>query len=202
MSAQLELFANGEPRFDATFAAARRYELDGDAWVEFVPGWLGGHQLLFDRLIDVVRFHAEQRVMYDRTVDVPRLYASLPEDGAVPPVIAGMQQALSLRYGERFEHVTLGYYRHGSDSVAFHGDRIARLLPHALVATVSLGAPRKFLLRPVAGGASRSFLLGRGDLFVMGGACQRTWQHGIPKSRSATGARIAVMFRPNWQPPT
>ena len=201
MSAQLELFGQGEPRFDATFAQARRFELEPDAWVEFVPGWLRGHQELFDTLVRTVSFRAEQRVMYERVVSVPRLYASLEEDGPAPPVITAMQQLLSPRYGEKFERVSLGYYRNGSDSVAFHGDRIARVLPNALVATVSLGAPRKLLLRPVAGGASRSFLLGRGDLFVMGCSCQRTWQHGVPKSRVASGPRIAVMFRPHWEPP-
>jgi len=201
MAAQLELFGTGEPRFDATFAAARRFELASRAWIEFVPGWLRGHQELFDTLVATVSFRGEQRVMYERMVDVPRLYASLPEDGSPPPVIGAMQQVLSLRYGECFERVSLGYYRNGSDSVAFHGDRIARVLPQALVATVSLGAPRKLLLRPLAGGASRSFLLGRGDLFVMGGTCQRTWQHAIPKSRTASGPRIAVMFRPEWEPP-
>ncbi len=201
MSAQLELFGQGEPRFDATFAAARRFELEPDAWVEFVPSWLRGHGALFDTLVRSIRFRAEQRVMYERTVEVPRLYASLEEDGPMPAVIAAMQELLSLRYSEKFERVSLGYYRDGSDSVAFHGDRIARVLPQALVATVSLGAPRKLLLRPMSGGASRSFLLGRGDLFVMGGSCQRTWQHGIPKSRTATGPRIAVMFRPHWESP-
>ncbi len=201
MSAQLELFDAGEPRFDPTFAAARRFALEPGAWVELVPGWLHGHQALFDTLVRTVSFRAEQRVMYERMVAVPRLYASLEDDGPTPPVISAMRQLLSQRYGEDFVRVALGYYRDGSDSVAFHGDRIARVLPQALVATVSLGAPRKLLLRPVAGGASRSFLLGRGDLFVMGGSCQRTWQHAIPKSRSASGARIAVMFRPHWEPP-
>ncbi|HEX3773962.1 MAG TPA: alpha-ketoglutarate-dependent dioxygenase AlkB [Polyangiaceae bacterium] len=202
MSAQLELFGRGEPRFDPTFAGAKRISLEPDAWVEFVPAWLRGHQALFDELVATVRFRAEQRVMYERLVDVPRLYAALEEDGPCPPVIAAMQRVLSLRYGEHFERVNLGYYRDGNDSVAFHGDRVARVLPNALVATVSVGAPRRLLLRPVAGGVSRSFLLGRGDLFVMGGSCQRTWQHGIPKSRTVgAAARIAIMFRPHWEPP-
>jgi len=113
-----------------------------------------------------------------------------------------MQNVLSVRYGERFARVSLGYYRDGRDSVAFHGDRIARLLPQALVATVSVGASRRFLMRPAAGGASLAFSLGRGDLLVMGGSCQRTWQHAIPKSRtSGAQERIAIMFRPHWEEP-
>jgi alkylated DNA repair dioxygenase AlkB len=72
-------------------------------------------------------------------------------------------------------------------------------LPSALVATVSVGAPRRFLLRPNTGGTSLSFSLGRGDLLVMGGSCQRTWQHAVPKSRRVGDEpRIAIMFRPDW----
>jgi alkylated DNA repair dioxygenase AlkB len=202
MSAQLELFGQGEPRFDTTFAAVQRFELLPDAWVEFVPGWLRGHQALFDTLRATIAFRAESRLMYDRVVEVPRLYATLGEDGPCPPLVSAMQRVLSRRYRERFERVSLGYYRDGRDSVAYHGDRIARLLPNALVATVSVGAPRRFLLRPKAGGRSLSFSLGRGDLLVMGGSCQRTWQHGIPKSRTVGGQeRIAIMFRPHWLEP-
>lgn len=202
MSAQLELFGQGEPRFDATFAAANRVQLPPDAWLELVPGWLRGHQALFDTLATTIAFRAEQRLMYDRLVDVPRLYATLDEDGPTPEVVSAMRRVLSLRYGEEFERVSLGYYRNGQDSVAFHGDRIARVLPNALVATVSVGAPRRFLMRPVSGGRSLSFSLGRGDLLVMGGSCQRTWQHSIPKSRMVgANERIAIMFRPHWVEP-
>lgn len=200
-SAQLELFGRGEPQFDAAFAGLRRIELDRDAWLELVPGWLRGHQALFDTLRAHTRFRSESRVMYERTVEVPRLIAVLGhgEDGLCPPIVGAMQAALSERYGQAFSRVSLGYYRDGRDSVAFHGDRVARTLPSALVATVSVGAPRRFLLRPVAGGSSRSFSLGRGDLLVMGGSCQRTWQHAIPKSRTVgEQPRIAIMFRPHW----
>ena len=202
MSAQLDLFSQDAPQFDAAFTAARRFELPPDAWLDFVPGWLRGHQSLFDTLVATVRFKAERRVMYDRLVEVPRLYATLGEDGPCPPLVSAMRRVLSTRYGETFERVSLGYYRDGRDSVAFHGDRIARVLPEALVATVSVGAARRFLLRPNAGGSSLSFLLGRGDLLVMGGSCQRTWQHAIPKSRAAREPRIAIMFRPHWPEPS
>jgi alkylated DNA repair dioxygenase AlkB len=199
MSAQLDLFGRGSPQFDPAFAGARRIELEPDAWLEFVPGWLRAHQALFDDLLANTRFRGETRLMYERLVEVPRLYAVLGEDGPRSPVIDAMQAALSQRYGEQFSRVSLGYYRDGRDSVAFHGDRIARTLPNALVATVSVGAPRRFLMRPVAGGKSRSFSLGRGDLLVMGGSCQRTWQHAIPKSLTVgEQPRIAIMFRPHW----
>ena len=201
MSAQLDLFGRGEPDFDPAFAAVKRIDLAPDAWLELVPNWLCGHQALFDSLRKHTRFRTEQRLMYEKMVDVPRLYAVLGEDGPIPPVVLAMQSALSARYGERFLNISLGYYRDGRDSVAFHGDRIARTLPRALVATVSVGAQRRFLLRPTGGGRSLAFDLGRGDLLVMGGSCQRTWQHAIPKSRTVGAQeRIAIMFRPHWEP--
>jgi alkylated DNA repair dioxygenase AlkB len=143
------------------------------------------------------RWRRETREMYDRLVDVPRLTATLPEDGPLPPLVEQVRRVLSARYGTAFEHVTLGYYRHGGDSVAWHGDQVARKMDQALVATVSLGAPRRFLLRPAGGGPSLAFSLGWGDLIVMGGSCQRTWQHCVPKVAHAA-PRMAVMFRPGW----
>jgi alkylated DNA repair dioxygenase AlkB len=201
MSAQLDLFGRGEAQFDATFAGAQRIELAHGAWLELVPQWLAGHQALFDLLVSQTQFRTEQRLMYERMVEVPRLYAVLGEDGPIPPLVQAMQRVLSARYREQFTRISLGYYRHGQDSVAFHGDRIARTLPDALVATVSVGAARRFLLRPTGGGKSLAFSLGRGDLLVMGGSCQRTWQHAIPKSRTVGDQpRIAIMFRPHWEP--
>ncbi|HKO50983.1 MAG TPA: alpha-ketoglutarate-dependent dioxygenase AlkB [Polyangiaceae bacterium] len=201
MSAQLELFGRGEPDFDPAFDGAQRIELEPDAWLEFVPHWLRGHRPLFDALLAETQFRSERRLMYDKVVQVPRLYARLGEDGPIPAVVQAMQHALSARYREPFTNISLGYYRDGRDSVAFHGDYIARTLPRALVATVSVGAPRRFRMRPTSGGRSLAFDLGRGDLLVMGGSCQRTWQHAIPKSRTVgVEPRIAIMFRPNWEP--
>ncbi len=200
MSAQLDLFNRGTPHFDSSFSGAQRTHLAPDAWLELVPGWLRGHQALFDTLRLGTRFRSEQRMMYERLVEVPRLYAVLGDDGPIPDIVGAMQHALSARYGEHFARISLGYYRNGQDSVAFHGDRVARTLPSALVATVSVGAARRFLMRPTGGGAPPlAFSLGGGDLLVMGGSCQRTWQHAIPKSRSAGNQqRIAIMFRPHW----
>lgn len=201
MTLQLDLFGREAPDFDSTFSRLNRIDLAGDAWLEFVPNWLRGHQELFDQLVRGTRFRSEQRLMYEKMVTVPRLYAVLGQDGPIPPVVVRMQSAIAQRYGESFPNISLGYYRSGQDSVAFHGDYVARTLPRALVATVSVGAPRRFLLRPTGGGTSLSFNLGSGDLLVMGGTCQRTWQHAIPKSRVVgEQPRIAIMFRPDWEP--
>jgi alkylated DNA repair dioxygenase AlkB len=135
--------------------------------------------------------------MYDRVLDVPRLYAVLPDDGAGHAVLEGARHAVSARYREEFVRISVAYYRDGRDSVAWHGDYVARNLPEALVATISVGAPRRFLLRPKGGGRSLSLSLGWGDLLVMGGTCQRTGQHSVPKAKRAE-PRLAIMFRPDW----
>jgi alkylated DNA repair dioxygenase AlkB len=197
MRGQLGLFGNGAPSIDETFAKLERRELEAGAWLEYVPGWLRGHEAIFEALSSSIRWRQESREMYEKLVDVPRLYAVLPEDGAGHPMLETMRRTLSARYGEEFERVSLAYYRGGRDSVAFHGDYVARNLPQALVATVSVGAPRRFLMRPRGGGRSIALSLGWGDLLVMGGTSQRTWQHAVPKVAQAD-PRISIMFRPVW----
>lgn len=197
---QLDLFArDAAPAFDATFARAVRTELADGAWVDHIPGWVSGHDALFDALERGLAWRHETMWMYDREVVVPRLLAGVPADpaSAGQPLIEQMRVALSARYGEAFVRTTAALYRDGKDSVAFHGDTTARDMDVALVATVSLGEPRKFVMRPTEGGASITIQLGGGDLLVMGGTAQRTWRHGVPKVASA-GPRIALMFRPAW----
>ncbi len=194
---QPSLFGLGEPSFDPDFTELRRHELTRGAWLDLQPGWLRGHQALFDTLVEQVDWEQHRRPMYDRMVDVPRLTGSRPEPDADTEIIETMAEALGRRYDTAFDRVGLALYRDGADSVAWHGDQVARELPTALVATVSLGEPRPFHLRPKGGGEARRFRLGHGDLVVMGGTCQRTWDHAVPKVARA-GPRIAVMFRPVW----
>lgn len=181
------------PAFDPEFRALERHELGLGAWIDRVPGWVRGDASLFAELARDLDWRHERRPMYDRVVDVPRLLARVPAHD----LVEAMRVALSARYGEVFVHVTAALYRDGRDSVAFHGDTTARDMLEATVATVSLGAPRKFLVKPTEGGRSRAFALGGGDLVVMGGTCQRTHRHAIPKVAHAE-PRIALMFRPSW----
>jgi alkylated DNA repair dioxygenase AlkB len=194
---QLDLFATGAPAFDAEFRTLHRTELSHGAWIDHAPGWVSGHDALFDELERGLQWRRETMKMYDKTVEVPRLLARVPVTGAGQPLIDEMRQAISKHYAEEFVYMTAALYRGGSDSVAFHGDTTARNMVEALVATVSLGSPRRFMLKPAEGGTSIALPLGRGDLVVMGGTCQRTWRHGIPKVAHA-GPRIALMFRPKW----
>ncbi|MFT4199357.1 alpha-ketoglutarate-dependent dioxygenase AlkB [Gordonia sp. (in: high G+C Gram-positive bacteria)] len=183
-------------------ARGQRIMLTGGAWVDVVPGWLAGSAQLFDRLVDSVPWRSEQRQMYDRVVDVPRLAAYYAEGDALPdPTVVEMREELSARFApelpEGFATAGLCFYRNGADSVAWHGDRIGRgKHSDTLIAIVSLGAPRTLMMRPRGGGPSRRFPLGSGDLLVMGGSCQRTWDHAVPKEKGA-GPRISVQFRPS-----
>jgi alkylated DNA repair dioxygenase AlkB len=191
---QGSLFGDGPPGIDPGFRGLRRRGLGRGAWVDHLPGWVEGHQTLFAVLWETTRWRLERRPMYDRIVDVPRLVASLPEDGPGHPVVARMAEALTARYGRDLHQISLAGYRDGRDSVAFHGDRLGRARADAIVAIVSLGTPRRFLLRPAGGGRSHAFQLGWGDLLVMGGTCQQTFEHGVPKVAHAE-PRMSVQFR-------
>ena len=192
-----------EPGLGPLGDEVERVELTQGAWVDFRPGWLGGADELFDRLQQIVPWRAERRTMYDRVVDVPRLLCFYGEDEPLPdPVLTEARDALDAHYaaelGEKFVTAGLCLYRDGRDSVAFHGDTIGRgSTQDTMVAILSLGTPRALMLRPVGGGSDTlRYDVGHGDLLVMGGSCQRTWQHGIPKTARPTGPRISVQFRP------
>ena len=137
--------------------------------------------------------------MYDRLVHVPRLLAVFPDDGPGHPVLHLASQVLSARYGLALRHLAVAYYRDGNDSVAMHGDKVGTAVDDCVIATLSMGEPRRFLLKPARGGPSLSYDLGWGDLLVMGGSCQRTWLHGIPKVARAA-PRMSVQLRPWLEP--
>jgi alkylated DNA repair dioxygenase AlkB len=157
---------------------------------------------VFARLLESVPWQAEKRHMYDKVVDVPRLLCFYGEDAALPdPMLTAALRALNSHYGaelgEDFRTAGLCLYRDGRDSVAWHGDRFGRgRHANTMVAILSLGTPRALALRPRGGGPSMRFELGHGDLLVMGGSCQRTWDHAIPKAPKVTGPRISIQFRP------
>ena len=201
MDFQSTLFAADEtaaPRCDALDRTA----LSHGAWIDVARGWLPAADDVFDTLRHAVPWRAERRQMYDRMVDVPRLvHTYLAADALPHPMLALAREALSDHYetelGERFRTAGCCYYRDGNDSVAWHGDRIGRGRSHdTMVAIISLGDPRRLALRPRGGGDSLSVELGHGDLLVMGGSCQRTWEHAVPKVAFA-GPRMSVQFRPH-----
>ncbi|WP_300009009.1 alpha-ketoglutarate-dependent dioxygenase AlkB [Pseudonocardia sp.] len=186
----------------AGVSGVRRTELGGGAWVDHGPAWCPGADDLFAELLDHTPWAGREVRMYDRVLPEPRLTHRWTLADA-PARLAAMAATLGDRYGVAFTQVGANLYRDGADGVAWHGDRVARELPEAVVALVSLGAARPFRLRPTpggpaGGGGSVGFLPGPGDLLVMGGSCQRTWQHSVPKCARA-GARISVQFRHAYQ---
>jgi alkylated DNA repair dioxygenase AlkB len=191
-----------EVRIGPLGAAVERTHLSGGAWLDVRRGWLTGADALFQRLLDVVPWRAERRQMYDRVVAVPRLLCFYHEDEPLPdPALTAARRALDAHYtpelGEGFATAGLCLYRDGRDSVAWHGDTIGRgSTEDTMVAIVSLGAPRALLLRPRGGGPTVRHEFGHGDLVTMGGSCQRTWEHAVPKTAQPVGPRISVQFRP------
>ncbi len=199
---QLSLFGSGA--VEVSLAAGtppepRRIWLDDESWLDHTPGFLAGHLTLLKTLRDTVPWTEQRREMFDQVVMVPRLMGRCPPDA--PPVLREIGATLDARYGVHFDSLLFALYRDGRDSVACHGDRGAREVSRAHVVTLSLGAPRRFSVRPRDGhkNARRTFSLGWGDLMVMGGACQRAWDHAVPKiqgpAATRIGPRLVVMYR-------
>ncbi len=189
-------------------AALRRLEgtvdrtaLAHGAWIDTRPGWLAGADDVYEVLRRVVPWRAERRQMYDTVLDVPRLTCFYGEGDPLPhPVLDEARDRLSGYYeaelGEAFVTAGLCLYRDGRDSVAWHGDRIGRARDlDTIVAILSVGQDRPLSLRPRGGGPSRKVASGHGDLVVMGGSCQRTWDHAVLKTARRVGPRISVQFR-------
>ena len=196
---QATLFGGGEPAADRSFADAVRIDLDGTSWVEFVPQWLGGADTLFEQILDTVELSQRTGIrMYESVVDEPRLTSWWHAQSGDPeplPILTTLREMMIARYHRPFDSLGVNLYRDGNDSVAWHGDRHRHHTTDPVVVLLSLGAPRPLKLRPRGGGPSRSWDLGRGDLFAMGGACQHDWEHCVPKLARAVGPRMSVAFR-------
>lgn len=180
---------------DGTFAAARRVWLDGTSWVDHVPGWLSGDHALMDLLREVGRWEQRSRWMYDRKVLEPRLTAEFPVIADAPhPVFGYLAGALSRHYATPYSRLWMNWYRDHDDGTGWHADRPADKLPEATIPVLSLGATRRFLIKPTTGGSSTGFTVAGGDLIVMGGRCQRDWQHMVPKQKAAAADRMSLNF--------
>jgi alkylated DNA repair dioxygenase AlkB len=179
-----------------TGAHPERIDLGEGVWVDVARGFLAGaDEALFD-LMERVQWRVGRRQMYDREVDDPRLSRWFRRAEPDPhPLLAEARVALEERYHRPLSGVGLNLYRDGRDSVAFHADRELRDLDDSLVAIVTLGQQRPFLLRPRGGGRSHDLAPASGDLLVMGGRCQATWEHAVPKSARSLGPRLSASWR-------
>ena len=196
---QPSLFDGGTPALDVSYGGVRRIRLDDRSWVDYCPGWLAGSDAVFAELAAQARWQQRTVHMYDRKLPEPRLTAGWSTDATdrdVPDILLRMADLLSTRYRVGFDRIWVNLYRDGADSVAWHGDRNRLVMTQPLVATVSLGARRRFLLRPR--GTSRALHRlepGHGDLVVMGGDCQASWEHCVPKTKRYVGPRMSVTIR-------
>ncbi len=198
---QGSLFGDVAPAIDVALAGLERTWLDDRSWIDLARGWLSGANAVFDTLTTCVTWRQRMVTMYERRLPEPRLTSWWSErsggDAGPIPVLDEARRTLSRHYECEFDSIGYNWYRDGGDSVAWHGDRFAKTVANPTVAIISVGAARQFRLRPSPGGRSRSFEVGYGDLLVMGGACQREWQHSVPKVARPVGPRISITFRHN-----
>lgn len=176
-------------------------------WPRFVPEPVA--DAWFEALRDGADWALQRRPMYDRVVDVPRLLAAY-RVGALPAALplAEMLDRVHATVPAPYNAIGLNLYRDGRDSVAMHHDKLRTLVPGHPIALVSLGAPRRMLVRARrdAGEAPAPALrleLGHGSLLAMSHASQITHEHGIPKTARPTGPRMSVVFRvrpDGWTP--
>ena len=195
---QPSLFAAGPAvEIDRAIHARRRVHLDEASWVDHAPGWVRGADRLFEQIIEGRDWQQRTRQLYDERVAEPRLtdaWSAQSGEALQPAILEEIRAVLSTTYEREFDSVGFNLYRDGRDSVAWHADRIPKEVHDPIVALVSLGEARRFLLRPKGGGASTAFMLGRGDLLVTGGRTQRAWEHSVPKVARA-GPRISLGYR-------
>ena len=179
-----------------SFDALRRDSLDERSWLDVVPGWVPDHAELFERLLEIAPWQQRTRQMWDAEVLEPRLVAAWRVGEELPGEVHELVAPLSARYAVDFDSCLINLYRDGSDAVAWHADTVRKVMRNPLVATVSLGARRSFLVRPATGGpVTRRYAPGEGDLIVMGGAMQHDWHHTVPREKSASGARMSITLR-------
>jgi alkylated DNA repair dioxygenase AlkB len=200
-ASQRSLFASGTARLDAA-ATPRRLWLDPGSWLDHWSPFVEGADSLFDTLASSLPWRQARRQMYERVVDVPRLTCGIDlEEDTVPELIERVRGVVSEHYDVGLCGAFAAYYRDGRDSVAWHADRVDLERAEHTTGIVSLGGPRKLMLRPKGGGQSRTIVFESGDLLVMGGAIQHRWEHAVPKVAHAYPRIALIFFADDREPP-
>lgn len=186
-------------------AAVERIHLDETSWVDVSRGWLQGSAELFDALLHGVAWQPSRIFRYEKWIDERRLGAGWRPGRPLPhPALAEIHKTLQRSYSARFNGFGMIHYRNGADGQAFHRDTDMRWLDETVIAILTLGARRPWLLRPRASryslddgrGATHDLSPGCGDLLVMGGRCQADWEHSVPYlNRQGVGVRISLQWR-------
>jgi alkylated DNA repair dioxygenase AlkB len=179
-----------------------RLDLDAESWVDVVRGLIPRADAVHDRLVTDVGWEQGQVFRYERWIESPRLMAGYPPGSQ--PAIDEVDAWLRARYGVPFTAPALALYRDERDSVAFHRDRELRFLDDTVIAVLTLGARRPWLVKPLSARrydaeedhvGALDFSPAGGDLLVMGGATQLRWLHAVPKVRGRCRTRISVQWR-------
>ena len=186
-------------------ATVERVQLDDTSWVDVTRGWLVGAEELFAQLLEGVGWQTSRLFRYDHWVEENRLGAFWRRGRPLPhPALAGIHKAIERTYKVTFNGFGMMQYRNGRDGQAFHRDTDMRWLDDTIIAVLSLGATRPWLLRPRANrydhtesrGATHDLQPGPGDLLVMGGRCQADWEHSVAyMTREHVGVRISLQWR-------
>jgi len=187
-------------------AIPERRDLDDESWVDVTRGWLSGADDVYSALAVGVPWRQGRVFRYERYLDEPRLGSWFQRDTTYPhSALTAAHRAIQHQYRVTFDGVGLAFYRDGRDSVAFHRDTDLRYCENTVIAILTLGARRPWLLRPRGnpdrfrdhrGGQAIDLAPGSGDLIVLGGRCQQNWLHAVPKVPGPLPAsRISAQWR-------
>ncbi|HZH44638.1 MAG TPA: alpha-ketoglutarate-dependent dioxygenase AlkB [Lysobacter sp.] len=182
-----------------------------DPDLRYRPDWLDPAAAagLFEALRAAVPWEQHRIRLFGREHAAPRLSCWIGDADAVYrysgsrflprpwlPELAALRARLQAELAVPFNSVLANLYRDGKDAMGWHSDDEPELGPAPVIASVSLGAPRRFLLRHRRDPTRRrALLLEPGSLLVMAGASQRDWKHALPRTARPVGARINLTFR-------
>lgn len=178
---------------------------DGEARLE--PGFLASEEAdgYYQALSEELAWRHETATLFGRRIPLPRLtawygdvayrYSGITHQPAPwPPVLAELADLVA-GTSVRANAVLANLYRDGGDSMSWHSDDEAELGPRPVIASLSLGASRRFLFRHRRTREVVAAELSHGSLLVMSGDCQACWHHCLPKTARVTGPRINLTFR-------
>lgn len=195
----------------ASYAGSMFWELPDDGIVElvehFVPAGTAGE--LFRTLRDAIPFESKTIRIMGREIVSPRLSAWVGDPGAVyrysgthnvpqpwPEPLAALRAQVAQRCDAPFNSVLCNLYRDGADSMGMHSDSERELGRNPVIASVSLGAVRRFQLRHRKRRDAKLDLdLPDGSLLIMRGALQHHYRHGVPKQPAIRAPRLNLTFR-------
>lgn len=188
-----------------------RHDLGAGAYVDFEPAWVSSAEAdrFLAELLRAVEWQRGKIMLFGRELSEPRLTAWIGDcdytySGRTvrarpwPKILTALRDRVEVHVGHKFNSVLLNRYRTGLDSMGFHSDDEPELGKNPIIASVTFGVARRFVLKPkrkTESGKDFDAWLGHGSLLVMGGTCQHTFRHAVPKQRTVTGERLNLTFR-------